>query len=98
MSTHTPGPWRYEPGTKTIRSIPANHWLATMNSFDGIPDHEANAALIAAAPELADALEEADRIIRELWAMAQQFNVPDGCHWPELKQSERRSALERAGR
>lgn len=61
-------------------------------------EDQSNSALMAAAPELADALEEADRIIRELWAMAQQFNVPDGCHWPELKQSERRAALKRAGR
>ena len=49
---HTPAPWRYEPGTKTIRSVPANYWIASMDSWDGAANHEANARLIAAAPEL----------------------------------------------
>jgi len=49
---HTPGPWKYEPGTKTIRSVPANYWLATLDSWDGMVDNEANARLIAAAPDL----------------------------------------------
>jgi hypothetical protein len=53
--TRTPGPWRYEAATKTIRSVPANYWLATMDSFDGAVDHEANARLIAAAPDLLEA-------------------------------------------
>jgi len=53
----TPGPWRYEESTKTIRSVPGNHWLATMDSWDGAVDHAANAHLIAAAPELLAALE-----------------------------------------
>lgn len=52
----TPGPWRYEASTQTIRSVPANYWLATMDSFDGAVNHEANAHLIAAAPELLEAL------------------------------------------
>lgn len=54
----TPGPWRFEASTKTIRSIPANYWLATMDSWDGAVDHKANATLIAAAPELLSALEQ----------------------------------------
>ena len=56
MSKHTPGPWRYEPETGTIRSVPANYWLATMDSFDGAVNHHANALLIEAAPEMWDAL------------------------------------------
>jgi hypothetical protein len=32
--------------------MPENYWLATMDSWDGMPDHEANARLIAAAPEM----------------------------------------------
>lgn len=52
----TPKPWRYEPETKTIRSVPTNYWLATMDSWDGAVDHAANAQLIAAAPELLEAL------------------------------------------
>jgi hypothetical protein len=49
--------WRYEASTKTIRSVPENYWIATMDSWDGAVDHEANAKLIAAAPELLKALE-----------------------------------------
>ncbi len=48
--------WRYEPETKTIRSVPENYWVASMDSFDGAVNHDANAQLIAAAPELLDAL------------------------------------------
>ena len=54
---HTPGPWTYEESTKTIRSVPTNYWLATMDSWDGAVDHKANAELIARAPELLAALE-----------------------------------------
>ena len=53
---HTPGPWIYEASTRTIRAVPANYWLASMDSFDGAVNHEANARLIAAAPELLEAL------------------------------------------
>ncbi len=56
---HTPGPWRYEAGTKTIRAVPSNYWLATMDSWDGQVDNESNARLIAAAPELLAALKNA---------------------------------------
>ncbi len=55
--SHTPGPWRYEQATKTIRSVPANYWLATMDSWDGAVNNEANAKLIAAAPKMLAALE-----------------------------------------
>jgi len=55
---HTPGPWRYEAGTKTIRAARENYWLCSMDSFDGAVDHEANARLIAAAPELLAACED----------------------------------------
>lgn len=44
--------WRYEKATKTIRSIPENYWIASMDSFDGAVDHEANGTLIAGAPDL----------------------------------------------
>jgi len=53
---HTPGPWKYEDSTQTIRGVPNNYWLATMNSWDGAVNHEANAQLIAAAPEQHEAL------------------------------------------
>ena len=54
--SHTPAPWKFESSTKTIRSVPANYWIATIDSFDGAVDHEANARLIAAAPEMLEAL------------------------------------------
>lgn len=54
---HTPGPWKYEASTKTVRSIPSNYWIATMDSWEGAVNHEANARLIAAAPDLLEALE-----------------------------------------
>ena len=49
--------WRYEPETRTIRSVPNNHWVASMNSWDGAEDHQANARIIAAAPDLLAALQ-----------------------------------------
>jgi len=55
--TYTKGPWRYEEGTKTIRAVPSNYWLASMDSFDGAVNHEANARAIAAVPDLIEALE-----------------------------------------
>ena len=42
-NNHTPAPWVYEKGSKTIRSLPKNYWLATMDSWDGEVDNEANA-------------------------------------------------------
>ncbi len=53
---HTPGPWRYEESTKTIRAVHSNYWLVTMDSWDGAINNEANAQLIASAPELLEAL------------------------------------------
>jgi hypothetical protein len=58
-AAHTPGPWRYEAGTKTIRSVPANYWLATLDSWDGAVNNAANARVMAAAPELLAVLVQA---------------------------------------
>ena len=60
-TTHTPGPWRYEEETRTIRAVPSNYWLATMDSWDGAINNEANAALIAAAPTLLEAARRVDQ-------------------------------------
>lgn len=48
---------RYEHSTQTIRSVPENYWLATMNSWDGAIDHGYHALLFTAAPAMRDALE-----------------------------------------
>ena len=64
--------WRYEEKTQTIRSVPENYWIATMDSWDAAVNHAANAKLIAAAPELLEVakkalalLEGAEYITRE---------------------------------
>lgn len=62
---HTPGPWKWEPETKTIRSVPANYWIASMDSWDKAVNHEANAHLIEAAPDLLKALKEAVETLRD---------------------------------
>jgi len=50
---------RYEPGTKTIRTVPGNHWVATLDSWDGTikPDLEAYGHQMAASTEMLDALQ-----------------------------------------
>ncbi len=53
---YTKRPWKYESETKTIRSYPENYWLASMDSWDGAVNHEANARLIAAAPTMETAI------------------------------------------
>ena len=58
MNTHNTGPWKYEKATGTIRHAITNHWIATMDSFDGAVNNEANGNLIACAPELFDALRD----------------------------------------
>ena len=65
-TNYTPGPWRYEKGTNTIRSVPANYWLATMDSWDGMVNNAANGALIAEAPKLLNAVELAVATIERL--------------------------------
>ena len=55
---HTKGPWIYEKATETIRSKPSNHWLATMDSWDGAVNHDANALLISASPDLLESCKE----------------------------------------
>jgi hypothetical protein len=72
----TPRPWRYEEGTKTIRSVPSNYWLATMNSFDGAVDNDANASLIVkAVNNHDDALEAIRQGIAYLEAIKQGKKV-----------------------
>lgn len=49
---------RYEASTRTIRSVPGNHWLASMDSWDGAINHEEMAHVFAAAPAMKKALED----------------------------------------
>lgn len=99
MSAHTPGPWEVESGCRTVRatSLPltAGTGLAppavavTVRSVEGLAD----ARLIAAAPDLADAL---DALVRFIYAQARA-----GCGLPqswEPPMKEARAALRKAGR
>ncbi len=47
--THTKTPWKYEEETETIRSTPSNYWIASMDSWDGAVNNEANARFIVKA-------------------------------------------------
>jgi hypothetical protein len=77
MMEHTKGPWRYEQETKTIRSVPANYWLATMDSWDGAVNHEANAHLIAAAPDLLNSLKQC---VDSLDHWFKRYGDSEGCN------------------
>lgn len=93
---HTPGPWRFELSTKTIRSVPTNYWLATMDSWDGAVDNEANARLIAAAPELLAELKRSSVIIHKLCQMVKYYAGPEiveDSKWPKLRNNNRRAAI-----
>lgn len=58
---HTPGPWRYGISSKNMSQffIGNNDYTKTIAIVDSFHvEHEANAALIAAAPELLEALKQ----------------------------------------
>lgn len=56
-SKHTPGPWDVDEGDKsTIYELDAANPIAEVFSDRSAEENEANARLIAAAPELLDAL------------------------------------------
>ena len=63
MTNHTPGPWftstPNEGGGILIKPIPGQ----VVAQCDELPEMEANAQLIAAAPELLEALEEVTEIL-----------------------------------
>jgi hypothetical protein len=63
---HTPGPWFYDEGAKLIRARASGALVASMNSWDGAVNHEANAHVIAAAPCILAALERLVEGVR-LW-------------------------------
>ena len=84
MSKHTKGKWRYEPETKTIRSVPANYWLATMNSWDGAVDNEANARYIIQA---CNNFDELLAVCKEALGFLQRFNYGHGAMAEKLEQA-----------
>lgn len=77
---HTPGPWTYQPASNyvgysisprgtlpTLAAVerPVGGELLTIEAFNFPGETEANARLIAAAPELLEALQVAELILRE---------------------------------
>jgi hypothetical protein len=58
---HTPGPWRYDASTKQIRTLDENSSRFSGELIGAVsplnPEMPDNARLIAAAPELLEALE-----------------------------------------
>jgi hypothetical protein len=70
MSKHTPGPWRYEEfGPNVIIKATKNPMLSVVHSLyhESREQMEANACLIAAAPELLEALEIALDCAGDAW-------------------------------
>lgn len=58
MSGHTPGPWKVEGAKQEGLSVRADHYGVVCNIPGyGVGAREANARLIAAAPEILQALE-----------------------------------------
>lgn len=72
---HTPGNWRYEAETKTIRSVPTNYWLATMDSWDGAIDNAANAARIVACVNACERIEHPESLRENLDELGRRFNA-----------------------
>ena len=73
-ATHTPGPWVVHPTAHhpAVRSVGTSDTgprrICTVGSMNGNPVDKKNARLIAAAPELLDALDGLAAQVRPLWA------------------------------
>lgn len=84
MSTHTPGPWSYwsgyTPFDKLEAQVTANGGDIVIASYNSlIEEGEANACLMAAAPDLLADLEEAAKTLRryEVLHWAKETNESD---------------------
>lgn len=79
-ATHTPGPWRVGPVDDTIVTDAAGKEVAAIdgdyNDPDTWPLMEANARLIAAAPDLLAALRRAKETIR-VWHGPNAWDIYD---------------------
>lgn len=64
MSAYTPGPWQYlRSPSGPIRVGPSHNCTVAVAPFPPAGDQEANVRLIAAAPELFEALSEAEQAL-----------------------------------
>ncbi len=64
MTDFTPGPWSYEPGDLDDHYIMAGGLLAVTEGIEPKSEDEANARLIAAAPELLEGLVTARELVQ----------------------------------
>ena len=81
---HTPGPWRIHRLTNGWPVITSDdHDIADLRlNGKGLPHAEANAALIAAAPELLAALKDAPRLILDMGRIIR--GLDDDHEWLEF--------------
>jgi hypothetical protein len=74
VSKHTPGPWFYRKGDEWSHSVVTHHeglradgevscWTVADINKQREPEHEANAHLISAAPDLLNALRRALKLL-----------------------------------
>lgn len=61
---HTPGPWEHEKGSVSVFAKDGNKVCDTIWWNKTVPEAKANAALIAAAPDLLAACEHAANVFR----------------------------------
>jgi hypothetical protein len=61
-SLHTPGPWRVNEDAAGITVVDSEGWIVA-EGIGGFENERGTARLIAAAPELYEALEEAERLL-----------------------------------
>jgi hypothetical protein len=90
--------WRYEEATKTIRSVPENYWIASMDSWDKAVDHKKSARLIAAAPELLRACKAMLEIATRAFPAGLPIDLGTHCEeqdW-EAAQTTARAAITKA--
>jgi hypothetical protein len=97
MKSHTPGPWRttglnVRAGDALI-CFATDHWYAEDDGFYAFTDlaeKQANANLIAAAPELLASLVELESMVAEM------LPKHGPCGWGELALNQARQAIAKA--
>lgn len=69
--TYTKGPWRYEPGTREIRTVQGEYRLAELDccATHVLFQVDANGIAMAATPNLIAALKLAESTLRRLQAI-----------------------------
>lgn len=94
MSKHTPGPWIIaEHGTKLTATHPLRkhqYDIVTVHYAFERGQHEANAKLIAAAPDMAEAL-------RGMVTLHEQRELVRGTSYDDVRVEVARAALAKAG-